>query len=385
MRSVVFSCHNNQELIDLSEALVSLKEEGVEDIVFFDLSSFYGEYLDPELLNRFSKRHKAILSRRGRFKNMGAAGKLFFSILFAFQLLFVCRKYKSSTVVVGVPMLVYRLAGLFSFGRLFVMSYLRGIIIESPKEVSVSSRLYFILKKVALGRAGRVISDYYADRVICIGDTTKDFVIGRSVPEANVVVLGSIYCDQRYSATLKLGSVHAKPVRQVVFISSALAAHGYVESQKSQTELIKAIYEAVCSCSGSFDVKFIVRQHPREDSAIYSEILEMGIDVDNSGLDSTVIYDSGTLFVSPLSTLLFELAYLGRRAMLVSNEALFTTHSAWYRGIKAEPVLKFEQGMHEYLCGGRVGYLGFDLSQIISTKHRGDVMAFFKDHIIEAR
>lgn len=372
---VLFSCQNSQELEDLSLVAERLRRDGFIPVLY-DLSKVSGDDFRKEVVDTFPVVCQGISLFSESFRDLSVGKKVVVALVNAINLVRICVVLRCSTCVIGVPLLIYRLAGFLGFGRIRFVSYIRGIIAQSGDDTSSSSKIFRRISWLCVGPLRRVVSDYYADCVVCIGEVTRRFVEERRVPKENVKVLGSIYCDSRFLCDDEGQS--RKGRREFVFLSSAFSAHGYQDSQISQSELIVNIFTYLKDNYSAEDFDFVVRKHPRERVEDYRGILEKGVRVDDSGGDAVRCYSKSACFISPISTLLFELAYLGRAAVLVSNSHFLARHAEWYEKINARPVVDWE-GMLEYLmrhdpCPQAYG---FDLDEVISTKNKGSVIESF--------
>lgn len=385
MKKVLFSCQNAQELEDLILVATELKHKHNVTPVLYDVSRLMGKEFEDGLVKSFPVRYTGIRLFKESFKDLSALKKLTLSFVNALNLIRICLKERCSICVIGVPLLVYRLMGGLALGRLTTISYIRGIVAYSGDETSLSSKVYLRLRRLAKIRIlNRVISDYFADIVVCIGRVTKDFIGSRGVREGDIKVIGSVFCDSRLEAC-KQPSVNQGVGKELVYLSSAFAAHGYEESQYAQTHLVLGILRFLNSKYSSDQFKFIVRKHPRESSSFYEEFQREGGLVDDAAGDASQSYSSDALFLSTLSTLIFELAYLGEKTALISNDFFVSEHGEWYAALGAKPVVEWEKLLDEHLSGGQTSRIqGFELDNIISTQHKGRVVSDFSNLILGA-
>ncbi len=383
MRKIVFSCQNNQELEDLSLVAVDLKANHNAIPVLYDVSGLMGEDFDPAVVGRFSIHYSGVEVFKKKFNELSAGKKLLVSLVNALNLLRVCLKERSRVCIIGVPLLVYRLASFLGLGQLTMISYIRGIIAQSGDETSLSSKLYRRFGWLCVGPLKRIVSDYYADKVICIGRVTHDFVTSRRVPERNVKVVGSVYCDSR----LEVGTgekICKAEKKEIIFLSSAFAAHGYIDSQSAQTKLALNILEYLNSNFSPDEFRFVVRKHPRESADNYQEVERLGGVIDSGGLDAIVSYAANACFLSPVSTLLFELAYLGRSVALVADEHFLSRHAEWYSRLNASPMVDWRVLVLNIMRVDEAGKVyGFELNDIIDTKNKGRVVAEFSKLVMD--
>lgn len=378
---VIFSCENAQEYQDLSIAMRALHEKHGADIIYFNLGSATDiDSKGTTNLEFVISEHDAIRVFKDSLKHLPPAKKLAAGLLIAIQLLSLCRKTKTKKVIIGVPLLPYRIARILSFGKIRFISIIRGVIAQSGEKTSLSSRLFLKLRTLGhLPFMKRILSDYYADIVICTGETTKNFLLSRMVPEKSIKTIGSIYCDER----IHLSTNHKYKSNQkvIVFVSSAFAWHGDTSAQNEQLKLIKKINQEINNITSIQKIKLIIRTHPREDIAPYQEAFakDPNIEVDDKAKDPFISYPSDALFVSPVSTLIFELAYLGRPAFLVADEFFLNHMRNWYQAIEATPNTNIKELINNYLTKD-IQSPSYD--NVISQRHMGSVVNEIVDTVL---
>lgn len=382
MKKVFFSCQNAQELDDISLVALELKKKYGICPILYDISNVTGGKFSVHSVARFSGRYEGFRIFKREFKFLSPFQRMFVSFVNALWMLYLCYKNNVSVCVIGVPLLVYRFAGFFSFNHVRIVSYVRSVVVCSDNETSFSSNAYHRLRWICRGHLSRVISDYYADLVLCVGESTKKFIISRGVPESKIKVIGSIFCDTKFiqgQSVFKASDFSST----IVFISSAFSVHGYVDSQSEQTKFIQDIGEYLRSTYSNYEYNFIVRMHPRESEEVYHFLdANSGICVDSSGCDAVNGYSEGALFLSPISTLLFELGYLGKFVALISNEFFLKKHAAWYSSLGIKPVIDWQNLISNYMSGRFArNYKNFD--GIISVQRRGRVVSDFSKIVWE--
>lgn len=367
MKKFLFSCENDQEYSDLSEIMREIKKKGDVEILYFNLGTV--PVAIPEGNDDFTNEYMAVRLFKIGLKELPPVKKFILSLVNAVKINFICFFNKVDSVVIGVPLLTFRLARLLSFRRVRYISYIRGVIAQSTEKTSLSSHVF--LKYQWLGRINWVrswISDYYSNVVICIGESTKRFLITRFVPEDNIKVIGSIYCDSR-RGEIPLPSAKAKTI---VFVSSAFEWHGDLDAHKAQTSFILRIKQHLEEYHKVNDYNFIIRIHPRESLQVYRREGSLLSRVDCRGLDPIKAYPKNTLFISPVSSLIFELNYLGRQSRIVSDK-FFTGYSkTWVEAIGIKPVNNWKDMLDSYILNGDVTPQP-NLDDAISKKHYGNV------------
>lgn len=344
--------------------------------IFFDLSESTGTPFSEADLSGFDRVYRGIKLPKKKIHQLSPLNKVLVSALNAIMMIFSEKKEKCTLRIIGVPLLTYRIANSISGKKVKCFSYIRGIIVKSGESTSLSSKVflkYGFLKSIF---GYKVFSDYYADQVLCVGNITKKFVVSRDVPEENVKVVGSIYCDAKYASKRPLEASNlSKPA--IIFLSSAFARHGYIRSQAAQLELISKISNYLKTRFGEGEVEFIVRTHPREDINLYQGYICPFDLVDSSGKDPLMSYPEKRLFISPMSTMLFELAYLGELTALIGSNDFLDEHGDWYEGVGAQPILEWEKVIEKFFYGKLVRSHcneALNLEKNISSVNKGRVI-----------
>ena len=365
MSQFILSCENKQELTDLMAIAQALYDTRGHDVLYFDIAPLLSGAKGDSLESTLFKRQWSAKEIDGRiFKEMSAGLKLLASLINAFYLIFLYYTQRAEFVLVGTPLLTYRLARILTFGNLRLVSYIRGVIAYSDENTSVSSRMFIRFGRLMHLRAfASIFSDYYASSVICTGEVTARFVASRGVPVKNIKVVGSVYCDRLSGDEGKLGE------KTVVFVSSAFAFHGYDDAQREQTALIRSIKTHMLTHHP--EVRFVVRRHPREEERFYGSDLEECLDSEVG--DPLTCYPSNALFLSPISTLIFEVAYAGRQAYIVSDEYFIQRFKSWYESVGLAPIVDWRSLIENYISGHEGQ--GQDFQGAFSIQYKGSVVA----------
>ena len=365
MPRFILSCENKQELVDLIAIAQALRDTQGHDVEYFDITPLLaggkGEWVDTPL---FKRQWCAKAIQGQAFKEMPAGLKLLTSLINASYLVFLYYSRRADFLLVGTPLLTYRLARMLTFGNLRLVTYIRGIIAYSDENTSVSSRIFTRFSKLMRLRAfASIVSDYYSDFVICTGEVTARFIGSRGVPTENIHVAGSVYCD---SLT---GDEGHKDKKTVVFVSSAFTFHGYHDAQQAQTAMIRSISEHLAAQHPQ--VGFVVRIHPREGLSCYDNGLAQFLDAAVG--DPLTSYPSNALFISPISTLIFEMAYADRQSYLVADPFFVRRFNTWYKAVGVVPILDWRILIDNYVNGNAEQRQ--DFTNCISTRHKGNVVA----------
>lgn len=364
MSRFFLSCENKQELVDLIEIAQALHDNYGYDVLYFDIAPLLsGGQSDSVEIGLFERQWRAKCIKGRLFKEMSVGLKLLTSFVNAFRLALLYYSNRAHFVLVGTPLLTYRLARILTFGNLRLVSYIRGVIAYSDENTSISSRIFLRFGKLKKFQfLSGLLSDYYASLVICIGNVTARFIASRGVPKRNIKVVGSVYCDKL------LGGEGIKGEKTVVFVSSAFAFHGYEDAQQAQTALIRLIKNYISEQHPR--LRFVVRPHPRE-ANIYGPDLAKCLDLERG--DPLIRYPSNALFISPVSTLIMELACAGRQSFIVADEFLHRRFGDWYEAVGVTPIRDWTRLIENYV--GENIEEKQDFQGSISTKFQGSVVA----------
>ncbi|MNJ23667.1 hypothetical protein D3C77_180570 [compost metagenome] len=367
MNNFIVSCENDQELVDLTRLARKLNENNFR-VCFFDLAPMLGITASTSIdFDFYCSIYKSLGCGR-KFKSLSALPKLLIAILNAIKLIYIYYKSGARFVLIGTPLLVYRLARIITFGHLKTVSVIRGVVAHSEEATSLSSKLFIKFGRLARSKLFRsLFSDYYSSLVLCTGGVTRNFLLSRGVPVENIKVTGSIYCDSLAEGAGGKGGGTEK--RLIVFISSAFAFHGYDDAQSAQSALIKKIR----NFSDEIGVDFVVRKHPRESLSFYVEDAGLSGCLGNRDCDPLVGYPENTLFISTVSTLIFEMAYVGRSTCFIADDFFTIRFSSWYHAVGVTPVINWESVITEY---SKIGFLrsGQELSGVLSVEFKGGVL-----------
>lgn len=372
----MFSCENTQEFYDLNLLMSELYHEHKSRIIYFNLSKTTGVPTKENGSGDYwTKEYNSIRVFNNDLKQLSPLKKLITSLINALYLFYICIVNKVDRVVVGVPLLSFRMFRLLSTRRIKLISLIRSVIAQSEKNTSLSSKIF--LKYGSINRFGwikRLLSDYYADKVICVGETTRLFLLSRSVPDNNIKVIGSVYCDS------KAECINVTGEKIIVFISSAFEWHGDSEAQYAQTELIRNINNYLSVKYRGRAYKFFIRPHPREAGGTYTKESDLVSFIDYRN-DPISDYPSNTLYISVVSNMIFELNALGRQSRLISNEYFLEHLSRWCAAIGISPIVNWERVLDDYLLDNLKSEQKC-LDNVISKKYAGFVVSEISNEIL---
>lgn len=370
---LLFSCENAQEYRDINLLMQELVKESNAEVMYFNLTSASGistkeGYGDDGLFTEYN----AVRIFNKVLRDLSPLLRLITSFIIALQILWICKTRKIDRVVIGAPLLPYRIARMLSFGTVHYISIIRGIIAQSTEKTSLSSRIFIRYQRLAkFNWLRKILSDYYADTVICTGEVTEEFLISRYVPKNNIRIIGSIYSDY-YAKTLSNSTFAQAGNKSVVFITSAFEWHGDVAAQQAQIGLVSEVKNYLESIEG-VECGFIVRKHPRESLDAYALEENLTSCVDISDGDPFEVYPPNALFISTVSTLIFELLSQGRYARLVADDFFLNHYRCWYESVGITPVTEWRSLIDDYFVND--GFLLEDgLGRVISSKYKGHVV-----------
>lgn len=368
-KTVVFSCENAQEFSDLEMLMKELSDVKNYRVIYFNLSNVTGDVTKNNISGDYwFKEYRSVRLFSGNLKELPPIKKLITSVVNAIYLQYICIVNKANVVVIGVPLLIFRVFRVSNMSSVKLISFIRGIVAQSNENVSLSSKVFIKFgRRNNLLWVSRLLSDYYADQVICIGEVTKKFLLSRSVPEENINVIGSIYCDT------KNGAIEPEGLKTIVFISSAFEWHGDNDAQVAQTKLVKNIHRYLSVNYPDDGYNFFVRPHPRENKKVY-------IDEDNSALkldtteDPVYGHPLDTLYISVVSNMVFELNVLGREARIIADEYFSMHLSEWCSSVGVKPIINWKDLIDKFILQDT--YLEQkSLSAVISKKYSGRVVS----------
>lgn len=373
MNVYIISCENEQELSDILCLKKELRDNGL-DAIYFNMAPLLGGLSFHNTIHcNFIKIFDSISMSKREFKKLSSSIKLFASFINALVLIVLYYRSGAKFILIGAPLLTYRLARILTLGKLKTVSVIRGVIVYSENNSSVSSKMFMRMGALARSRLFRsIFSDFYSHLVFCIGESTKDFLISRAVPSSHIRISGSLYCDSLVNNTNS--TVDSK--KSIVFFSSAFASHGYPEAQAAQTRLIRNIKKLATENACSFTI----RKHPREDLEIYLNDDDLINDLDSSVQNPLIGYSSNALFLSTVSTLIFEMSYIGRHARIISDDFFSDRFSNWYRNVHIKPIMNLECLIRIYSESGEIPYQ--NLSNAISLDNHGEVARYCCEEIL---
>lgn len=346
VKNVIVSCENAQELCSLIGILKGVNAR----FFYFDVAGFYSSVnvALPKSWTVFRARQVF----EGKFSELGLFKKYMNYIGFAVQLLLLIFRLRPVLLVVGVPLIFFRLQRFFSGGRVKVISVLRSVVFGSPPDARLSNFKRLLMR---LGLVG-----YSADVALCVGESTARFARSQSFDE--VLSVGPFDADAYLSKHPACGYTYPGDYDVLVFIGAAYSWHGDSDSELQQSVCLSDL-KAHCACLGK---RFIYLEHPRGNLA---DEASHEIDVMRGGmpacLDLIEAHKGRVYFVSMLSTMSFELSYLGFPCCFYVTDTFLGKYSFWYlaqHNVAFTDLSKIDFGR---------GYV--DCGSVFESRHKGHV------------
>lgn len=310
-KKVIISCENAQELC----SLITILEEVDAQFFYFDVANFYSQ------VNIIPPKNWTVFPARqifdGKFSELGLFKRYMNYIAFAVQLLLLILRLRPVLLVVGVPLVFFRLQRFFFARRFKVISVLRSVVFGCASDVRVSrfKRLF-----MRLGLVG-----YSADVALCVGESTARFARSQNFDE--VLSVGPFDADGYLNKHPACGYAYLGDYDVLVFIGAAYSWHGDYDSELQQSICLSDL-KAHCARLGK---RFIYLEHPRGNVAHEAS---HELDVIRGGvpacLDLIEAHQGRVYFVSMVSTMSFELSYLGFPCCFYVTDAFLNKYSSWY-------------------------------------------------------
>lgn len=310
-KRIIVSCENPQEFFSLVSVLQGVSAR----IVYFDVMRFYSS-ANVVIPNDW-ERIRARQVFRGRLSDLGFLEKLLNYIFFTIQLLFLIFWLRPALLVVGTPLIFFRLQRWFSIGGVKVVSILRSVVYGPSSNVKVGCFNRFLMWSG--------LSGYSADFALCVGASTVNFARSQSFGE--VFAVGPFDADNLLVKHPAYSLAYPGDYDVLVFIGAAYSWHGDSESEEDQSICLSDLKEH-CARLGK---RFIYLAHPRGavSREIFSEfeVMQGGLPV---CLDLIRANHGRVYFISMLSTMSFELSYLGGACCFYVTDGFLCKYSSWY-------------------------------------------------------
>jgi len=273
-------------------------------------------------------------------------GNAFIKVLRLIKLFVLVLKIKPQKVF-GAPGLKSKLITFFA--RMPYIIYMRTVYVNSEHYPFISDKIYkFLSKRLRL----RLFNAYNADFCIVTNYVTKNYLIKRGVDESNVLISGPIWLD-KYK---RIGNRNTGKFKRVIYITQAFYAHNLAEAQEGQKRAIKHVRDE----SERKRLEFYLRVHPR-DKSNYNGYKKMPEDME----EFLAEVNSDDLIISTLSTLAFELIWLGANVIFVKYDEIEDLYSRSYEflNIKAYSVyeLSYEESIHSENIFGKINFDVFNV------------------------
>ncbi|NRH26814.1 hypothetical protein [Pseudomonas sp. MS19] len=347
MTDLVVSCENKGEL----ESILSLLDEvltinkGFNVTIFNSMSLYSQEKFEDSFDNIVSC--KRLFS--GQFKTLNVLLRFIESLYIALQLYFLMRSKRSTVLVVGVSLVYHRVLKFLLRDKLLLVSVVRSIIVQGADDIGFKKHLR------RLGLIGSV-----GDVGLTTGPVTSRYLGNNMV--RSIYDVGPFDIDKCYEASSKK-DLNYTP-QAVVFITSAFSWHGDYKGQCQQVEFCREL--AVAALADG--LRFFILVHPRDNKGQY-ESLGLDVEIVSGGLGKCIQvnenFGGAVCFVSMVSTLSFELAYIELQSKLMVPKSFYENNSTWYESVGVKPLVDIQSGW--------IGYGQIDCSRVFNLSNRGRV------------
>lgn len=384
MKSILVSCENEQEMLELQLVLEELRKEKPSwKIILFDTSNiFKGRKIsyDPKLFDRI---YSSINPFEGNFKSLSTLEKLSIAIRNALLIENIFRKEKIQLFFTGVPLVFFRLAHIKSPRKPIYVTFVRSPLIQRDISHSLSDRLNRLSRKIPILGKLSIFNNWHSDFIVTIGALNREYFISRGIPESKIVISGPLFLDF-YRLKLKKknlqGKTHKEKINTVYLLSTAFKWHNDHVAHEEQKRLIEDFVRTYHLRYKKL-FKLIFRPHPRDDMNEYQNIIrKYNITIDRSKFtEFTEKVSPHTVLISTLSTLNLEWEYLGGKSFFLTTPIIFRRYRNFYSTLNIQPVFSPDDAL-ERLSNGKIGYHNFN--NVFYTHKNGNVQ-FLKDFIIE--
>lgn len=337
-KRIIVSCENEQELQDLISVVSCLKSLTPTKTYYIDIINIAGgetttalECLPFDTIIR--PNHKILFWYKSPSKIKKIIGVIALSIYFQR----ISNKTQAKSIITGVPLVFFRSLTFRRNRTIKLFSIIRSIILISNRNTSLSSYIYWFIKKLNLRRGvENFFIDYNADHLFCIGQSTKDFLIHRGINPKKITISGSLYCQRLSNLFYKTKTPAISNKKTIVFFTAAFLWHGDNKSHPYQLDLIKEIQQLIVEYNSNnkenIIIEFVLRKHPRDLS-------------DYNSVESTsekeyffTNYPQDTLYLSVISTLSLELSSIGLNCLFISSPYFQNKYNEWYKIQNIKPI-----------------------------------------------
>lgn len=240
---------------------------------------------------------------------------------------FVVFKYKPDVIFSGSSMFKHKISSsLFGIKHI---AYFRGLMFSSSNKIGIMDKLKF--GKYGYFFKSKIFNRFESDLIITTSELNKNFIIERGIPEKKIQLINPLWLSG-----LALKQTTDK---KIYFLTQAFHSHGFSLQHDSQIKFLSLLDE----WSAEHGKPLTVRVHPRD-----------YFDYKNLKYKSNISFDSrnpkefmkdlsySEIVISPLSTLAFEVIYLGGCCCFYTTEALDYVYASAYRKLSIDPIKETE-------------------------------------------
>jgi hypothetical protein len=361
---LLIACENDNELLDLQGLLQLLP------LNLFSQIHFWGTHTTPVTESLFIdtlSTHRQVSVKRLDFDKKQIH-----------KLIFTSFKFQKLVLLTGVSLSQHRLLKLLRPSSCLHISILRAPVVKDDRIFSRQK----LARWLPFKPLRYFLKNYAADCIFVTGDTTRQFLIteARLDPDC-VLISGPIAADHAYKTLAKpTTDSSGRAIQRIVFLPSAFKWHGDDEGDRAQQNWLSTCISQLQNSSLK-EVPIWIRIHPRDICINYDKFQSLNIAIDDGTLPAWDKHPlEHTLFISQLSSLIFELNYLGASGFFISDSFFAHKYAQWYErnGITA---LSGIHQMEDMIRDNKS--LSQGSPQVLSVQHRGSVSTFITRHINE--
>ncbi len=339
-KSYLFACENLQELVDMALIAEQIKKQFPNaQVILLDLSHIFDLVYDKKQLDFFDEVVDVGAYPKQKFSEMSVFLKFYYGQLVARKIVTQAKRFETSILVTGVPLVFFRWAKCLS-PKLIYISYIRAIIANEKNNHSLSGRLFNLMSRTGLVKGvwlQSLMNNWFADYIATINQSNKSFLIKQGIHSERVIESGFIHLHK----IEKNDNNREKP--RIIFATSAYSAHNQADMAEEQLGVVRYLIQLYRrNYADKYD--FELRIHPRDEMKRYQNELDLSGAIINEipVSDFLATVDQHSYFVSNFSTLNFEWQLLGGKAVFIATEQSSEIYCNLYKLFKIEPITELD-------------------------------------------
>lgn len=314
-------------------------------VLAFDTSPVYreGTVVGPPITEEMT----SIMGRNpfaNGYYSLGPLRRLLVVFVNAFVLTIAFRRYRVSAVVSAPPVAFVRLARFVS-PRTCSVGYLRSAFPAPAARWSITERIEAFIHRLHL-RPPAFLNAYWADSSLVAGTASADFLTSRGVSRETIHVIGPGRLGARRATGLNPPAADRRfHLSRVIYLAQAFLRHFDTRAHEAQVEAAERL--ALWLRAHAPELSFEIRLHPRDDNAWVQDLegrlpwIEYSSGSPHAFLER--VLSDGICVVGLTSTLLFEVAYLGGRAISFGTPAAVAEHKWFFGALGIQPYVDPER------------------------------------------